>query len=45
MADVLVACDDDNIGSVAVIERCGGVFDRVVTAEDGGTPIRRYWIC
>jgi len=26
-----------------VIERCGGVFDSLSTAEDGH-PVRRYWI-
>jgi len=40
---VLVTCDDDNAGSAAVIERCGGVFDSLTIAE-GGHPIRRYWI-
>ncbi len=41
---VLVTCDEVNVGSVAVIERCGGVFERIVPALDGGTGIRRYWI-
>lgn len=40
---VLVTCDDDNVGSAAVIERCGGVFDSLSTADDGH-PVRRYWI-
>ena len=40
---VLVTCDDDNLGSATVIERCGGVFDSLSTAEDGHT-VRRYWI-
>ena len=41
---VLVTCDDDNAGSIAVIESCGGELDSVT----GGTPSqprkRRYWI-
>jgi predicted acetyltransferase len=43
---VLVTCDDDNIGSAAVIERCGGVLEDVVPASStrNGKPIRRYWI-
>jgi predicted acetyltransferase len=41
---VLVVCDDDNVGSAAVIERCGGVLESVVTPADGDPPIRRYWI-
>jgi len=40
---VLVTCDDDNVGSATVIERCGGVFDSLLESDDGpGT--RRYWI-
>ena len=41
---VLVTCDDDNAGSIAVIERCGGKLDSVITAVPSGPPIRRYWI-
>jgi predicted acetyltransferase len=40
----LVVCDDDNVASVNVIERCGGILESVVTPEEGATPIRRYWI-
>ena len=40
---VLVTCDDDNVASAAVIERCGGVFDAHVVGEQG-TKMRRYWI-
>jgi predicted acetyltransferase len=40
---VLVTCDDDNLGSATVIERCGGRFDSLSTAEDGHA-VRRYWI-
>ena len=41
---VLVTCDDDNLASVAVIERNGGLFESLITAADTGTPMRRYWI-
>jgi predicted acetyltransferase len=41
---VLVTCDDDNVGSAKVIERCGGVFDSLVDSSEGGPPKRRYWI-
>jgi predicted acetyltransferase len=41
---VLVTCDDDNVGSAAVIERCGGVFDSLVEPTEGRTLTRRYWI-
>ena len=40
---VLVTCDEGNVGSATVIERCGGVFESLVDAE-GGSPKRRYWI-
>ncbi len=41
---ILVVCDDDNVGSATVIERCGGVLESVVTPADGTVPFRRYWI-
>ena len=41
---ILVVCDDDNVGSATVIERCGGVLESVVAPDDGNTPFRRYWI-
>jgi predicted acetyltransferase len=40
---VLITCDDDNVGSAAVIERCGGVLASRRTAADGHA-VRRYWI-
>lgn len=40
----LVVCDDDNVGSARVIERCGGILESVVTPEEGGAPLRRYRI-
>ncbi|MBC7463452.1 MAG: GNAT family N-acetyltransferase [Actinobacteria bacterium] len=39
----LVTCDDDNIGSSKVIEKCGGVFENIVELEDD-VMLRRYWI-
>jgi predicted acetyltransferase len=44
ITDVLVTCDDDNVGSATVIEHCGGVLDSTGVPERGGIPIRRYWI-
>ena len=38
---VLVTCDDDNAGSIAVIESCGGVLDSMTSSTP---PKRRYWI-
>lgn len=40
---VLVTCDHDNVASIGVIERCGGVFESVVDSTEGPQK-RRYWI-
>jgi predicted acetyltransferase len=40
----LLVCDDDNVGSIAVIERCGGVLEGRVLDRDGVTPLRHYSI-
>jgi predicted acetyltransferase len=46
IGSVLLTCDDDNVGSAAVIESCGGSLEYVVPAGDSdtGVPFRRYWI-
>jgi predicted acetyltransferase len=41
---VLVTCDDDNVGSIAVIEGCGGDLDCVTSSTPSKPPKRRYWI-
>jgi predicted acetyltransferase len=41
---VLVTCDDDNIGSIKTIENNGGVLENVVSGPDLDKPKRRYWI-
>jgi predicted acetyltransferase len=40
---LLVTCDDSNVGSAKVIERCGGVLETTEVDEDG-IRFRRYWI-
>jgi predicted acetyltransferase len=40
----LVTCDEDNVASAAVIEGCGGSFERVTHAYPDEPPKRRYWI-
>ena len=40
--EVLVTCDEDNVGSSKVIESQGGILENRV--EHGGTLKRRYWI-
>jgi len=41
---VLVTCDDDNVGSIRTIEKCGGVLENIVDGVDLDKPKRRYWI-
>jgi predicted acetyltransferase len=41
---VLVCCDDDNAGSIAVIERCGGELDSVTSSTPAEPLTRRYWV-
>jgi predicted acetyltransferase len=40
---VLLTCDDDNIGSAAVIEHCGGTLESV-GPDENGVLFRRYWV-
>ena len=42
--DVLVTCDDANVGSARVIEACGGSLESVIDVDDGSGRLRRYWI-
>ena len=39
---VLVTCDQENTASRKTIERNGGCFENIVTAQDGRV-VRRYW--
>ena len=41
---VLVTCDDDNVGSIAVIERNGGTLVGQGLSKKSGKIVRRYWI-
>jgi predicted acetyltransferase len=41
---VLMICDDDNAGSIKVIESCGGKLEAVVPRIPGEPSIRHYWI-
>jgi predicted acetyltransferase len=41
---VLLTCDDDNLGSITVIEAHGGRLDSVIELEPGAAGHRRYWI-
>ena len=41
---VLLTCDDDNAGSIKVIESCGGMLADILDGEAGSPKTRRYWI-
>jgi predicted acetyltransferase len=41
---VLVTCDDDNLGSAAVIAAAGGVYEDTRRDRFEGTDKRRFWI-
>jgi predicted acetyltransferase len=41
---VLLTCDDDNLASARVIEKCGGVLQDTIPSPRSGKPHRRYWI-
>lgn len=45
LEQVLITCDDDNVGSARTIERAGGVLQDVSDqTERGHARLRRYWI-
>ena len=41
---VRITCDDDNVGSIKIIERNGGVLDGHGVSRESGKLVRRYWI-
>ncbi|WP_426562644.1 GNAT family N-acetyltransferase [Angustibacter sp. McL0619] len=41
---VLITTDPGNVGSAAVIERCGGVFERIAPGDDKNTAVKRFWV-
>lgn len=43
IGSALLTCDDDNTGSIGVIEACGGVLEDRRPQQDGQVT-RRYWI-
>ncbi len=43
LSRVLITCDDKNLASATVIERCGGALENRVQKE-AGVLMRRYWI-
>jgi predicted acetyltransferase len=43
LTKVLLTCDDDNIASIKIIEKNGGILQDKIT-QDSGIISRRYWI-
>ena len=41
---ILITCDDNNLGSIKIIEKHNGVLEQKVTVEDSAILKRRYWI-
>ena len=41
---VLVTCDDDNLASRRVIEKCGGEYEDSSVGPEAAVAKRRYWI-
>lgn len=41
---VSIGVYESNIASRKTVEKCGGVLENTVIADDDGEPIRRYWI-
>lgn len=41
---VLLTCDDNNLGSIAIIEGAGGVLENKLPVEGSDVLKRRYWI-
>lgn len=44
ITNVLVTCDDNNVGSQKIIESCGGVLENIVEQERAKPLKKRYWI-
>lgn len=41
---VLLTCNDDNLGSIRTIEKCGGVLENRVESGSDRQLKRRYWV-
>lgn len=41
---VLLTCDEDNVASRKIIEKCGGILENVVPAEGENVAKCRFWI-
>lgn len=41
---VLLTCDEPNLASRRIIEKCGGLYADSYTGSDVQVPVRHYWI-
>lgn len=41
---VLITCDEDNVGSIKIIEKNGGIFENTYFQDGMRAAKRRYWI-
>jgi predicted acetyltransferase len=44
MEKVLVTCDEDNVASRRIIEKCGGKYEDLYSGPEAPAGKRRYWI-
>jgi len=44
LTDLLITCDDDNIGSQKIIEASGGILQDKIDNDRDGILTRRYWV-
>jgi len=41
---VRITCDEDNVGSIKIIEQNGGVLSGRGVSNESGKTVRQYWI-
>jgi len=41
---VRITCDDDNVASIKIIERNGGVLSGRAVSTESGKAVRQYWV-
>jgi len=44
IGNILITCDDDNIGSYKIIEKNNGILENKIWDNEIGKEVRRYWI-
>jgi len=42
--NILITCDEDNIGSRKIIEKNGGYYEKTFFDKSEQKNVRRYWI-